>query len=73
MVKHSPANSGDLSTEGSIPGSGTSPVGRHGGPLQKSCLGNPVDRGAWRAPVDGVAKIQARLKQLSTHAVGSKK
>ena len=41
---------------GSIPGSGRSPGGGHGTPLQSSCLENPMDRGAWRAAVHGVAK-----------------
>ena len=36
---------------GSIPGSGRSPEGGHGNPLQYSCLENPVDRGAWQATV----------------------
>ena len=36
---------------GSIPGLGRSPGGRHGSPLQYSCLENPIDRGAWRATV----------------------
>ena len=35
--------------EGSTPGPGRSPGGRNGTPLQYSCLGNPMDRGAWRA------------------------
>ena len=39
-----PASAGDA---GSIPGSGRSPGGRHGNPLQYSCLENPTDRGAW--------------------------
>ena len=39
----------------------------NGNPLQYSCLENPMDRGAWQATVHGVAKSQARLKQLSTH------
>ena len=34
----------------SIPGSGRSPGGGHGNPLQCSCLDNPMDRGAWRIP-----------------------
>ena len=34
---------------GSIPGSGRSPGEENGNPLQHSCLGNPMDRGAWRA------------------------
>ena len=41
---------------GSIPGSGRSPGEGSGHPLQYSCLGNPMDRGAWRASVHGVAK-----------------
>ena len=49
---------------GSIPGSGRSPGGGHGNPLQYSCLENPMDRGAWRATVHGVAKSWTRL---STH------
>ena len=44
VVKNSPANSGDA---GLIPGSGRSPGGGNGNPLQYSCMGNPMDRGAW--------------------------
>ena len=46
-------NAGDL---GSISGSGKSPGGGNGNPLQRSCLENPMDRGVWRATVHGVAK-----------------
>ena len=46
VVKNSPANSGDMRDEGSIPGLGRSPRGRHGNPLQYSFLENPMDRGA---------------------------
>ena len=53
MVKNWPANAGDA---GSIPGSGRSPGGGNGNPLQYSCLGNPMDRGALQARVHGVAK-----------------
>ena len=42
VVKNPPANAGDM---GSIPGSGISPGGGNGNPLQYSCLGNPMDRG----------------------------
>ena len=52
---------------GLITGSGRSPGGENGNPLQYSCLENSMDKGAWRAPVHGVAKSQIRLKQLSTH------
>ena len=50
------------------PGSGRSPGGGHGNPLQYSRLENPVDRGAWSAMVHRVTKRETRLKQLSTHA-----
>ena len=52
MVKNLSVNAGDVRDVGSIPGSGRSPGGRHGNPLQYSCLENPMDRGAWRAPWD---------------------
>ena len=53
MVQNLPANAGFAS---SIPGSGRSPGGGHGNPLQYSCLQNPMDRGAWQATVHGVAE-----------------
>ena len=53
--KESACPVGDL---GSIAGSGRSPGGGHGNPLQYSCLENPTDRGAWQATVHGVAKSQ---------------
>ena len=53
VVKNPPANAGDL---GSIPGLGRSPGEGSGNPLQYSCLGNPMDRGAWLAAVHEVAK-----------------
>ena len=56
LIKNSPANAGDLRDVGLIPGSGRSPGGGHGNPLQYSCLENPMDRGAWRATVHGVTK-----------------
>jgi len=58
VVKNSPANSGDAGDMGSIPGLGRSPGGGNGSPLQYSCLGNPIDRGAWLATVHGIAKSQ---------------
>ena len=48
-VKNPPANAGDMRDVGSIPGSsGRSPGEGKGYPLQYSCLGNPMDRGAWQ-------------------------
>ena len=41
MVKNPPANTGDIRDMGSIPGSGGSPGGGHGNPLQYFCLENP--------------------------------
>ena len=52
---------------GSIPGSGRSPGGRYGNPLQYSCLENSMDRGVWQAPVHRVTQSRKQLKQLSTH------
>ena len=54
-------NAGDTGDSGSIPGLGGSPGVGNGNPHQYSCLGNPMDRGAWWATVHGVAKSQTRL------------
>ena len=51
--KESACNAGDA---GSISGSGRSPEGGHGNPLQYSCPGNPMDRGAQWATVHRVTK-----------------
>ena len=53
---------------GSIPGLGRFPEGGNGKSLQYSCLENAMNREAWRATVQGVAKSQTRLKRLRTHA-----
>ena len=60
MLKNLPADAGDARDTGSIPGSGKSPAGGNGNRLQYSCLGNPMDRGAWRATVPGIAKNQTQ-------------
>ena len=65
LVKNLLADAGDIRDPGSIPGLGRSPGGGHGNPLQFSCLDSPVDRGAWRATVHGVAKSRTQLKRLS--------
>ena len=52
VVKNRPANAEDIKDKrdlGSVPGSGRSPGGGDGNPLQYSCLENPMDRGAWWA------------------------
>ena len=55
-VKNPPASAGDARNAGSIPGSGRSPGGGHGNPLQYSGLENPMDGGAWWATVQGVSE-----------------
>ena len=66
MVKNPPANAGDIRDTGSIPALGRSLGGRHGNPLQYSCLKNPMDRGAWWTTVHGVTKSLTQPKNLST-------
>ena len=58
MVENPPASAGDVD---SVPGWRRSPGGGNGKPLQYSCLGNPMDRGAWWTIVHGVAKSQTQL------------
>ena len=58
VVKNPPANAGDTA---SIPGSGISPGGGNGNPLQYSLLENPMDRGAWQATVHWVARVGHNL------------
>ena len=62
--KESACNTGDV---GSIPRLGRSPRGGDGNPLQYSCLGNPMDRGAWWASVHGVAKVGHYLVTKQQH------
>ena len=58
VIKNLPASAG---VTGSIPGSGRSPGGGNGNPRQYSCLENPMNRGAWQATVQRVAKGQTQL------------
>ena len=55
-VKNPPANAGDSRDEGSISGKRKTPGEGNGNPLQYSCLGNPMDRGAWKDTVHDVTK-----------------
>ena len=68
VVKNLPAKAGDSRDAGSIPRLGRSPGGGNGNPLQYSCLEDSMDREAWWATVQGVAKSQTRL---STGSSGS--
>ena len=65
-VKNPSVNAEGNGDAGLIPGSGRSPGEGHGNPLQYSCLGNPVDGGAWWATVHGVTEGWMRL---GTHRV----
>ena len=62
------ASAGDTRYMSLIPGSERSPGEGNGNPLQYSCLGNPMDLGAWWATVHGVAQNQTQLKWLSIYA-----
>ena len=66
-AKNSPVNAGDM---GSIPGSGGSPEEENGNPLQYSCLGYPLDRGAWWATVHGVAILDKGFRSNITKKKG---
>ena len=67
MAKDPPAKAGDIRDVDFIFGSGRSPGGGHGNPLEYSCLENPMDREAWRLTVHRVASVG--LKRLGTQAV----
>ena len=62
--KECACNAGDL---GLIPGLGRSPGKGNGNPLQYSCLENSMDRGVWKAIVQGVAKSQTWLSDFHFH------
>ena len=66
VIKNLPANAGDTGDSGSVPGLGRSPGEGSDNPLQYSCLGNPMDRGAWKAVVHGGTKsLQTWLFQYN--------
>ena len=65
QTKKLPANAGDISDAGSILGSGRSPGGGNGNPLQYSCPENPMDWEGWQATDH---RNRTQLKQLSMHA-----
>ena len=65
MVKNPSTNAGAARDTGLTPGLRRSPGEENGNPLQYSCLENPIDRGAWWATVDGIAKESDTTKQLN--------
>ena len=67
-MKNSSANARDTGDADSTPGSGRHLGGENGNLVQYSCLGNPMERGAWQATVHGVAKSQI-TKGLSRHVI----
>ena len=71
VVKDPPASAGDERDTGSVPGSGRSPGGGNGHPLQHSCLENPMDRGAPWATVTGVAGLGHELATKQKVAAGA--
>ena len=70
VVKNLSTNAGGVRDKGSIPGSGRSPRGGHGNPLQYSCLENLMDRGTWQDTVHGVTESDTteavKLTQMHT-------
>ena len=69
MVKNLPTNAGDLRDAGLIPGSGRSPGGGRGNPLQYSCLENPTDRGGSQATVHSVTELDTTEATAHVHGV----
>ena len=65
VVKNLSASAVDTKDTGSIPGSGRSPGGENGNPVQYSCLENPMEGGAWWATVHGVTKSQTWLNTVA--------
>ena len=63
VVKNLPTSARNTGDTGSIPGSERFPGEGNGNPLQCSCLENPMNRGAWRATVQGVAESLTRLSR----------
>ena len=71
VVKNPPANVGDARDSGLIPGLGRSLGEGNGNPLEYSCLGNPMDRRAWRVTVHRVTNSQTRLCTHTSHLLST--
>ena len=69
VVDNLPASAGETGDVGSIPGLGRSLGEGNSNPLKYSCLGNPMDRGAWRATVRGVAESGTQLSACARDTV----
>ena len=67
VVKNPPASAGDCWDVSSIPGSGRSPGGGHGNPLQCSCLENPMHGGAWQGSGSTGSQSWTWLTRLNMH------
>ena len=67
VVKNLPVHAGDIRDMSLIPGSGRSPGGGHGNPLQHSCLENPTGRGTRRTAIHRIAKSWTWAKRQSMH------
>ena len=68
MEKNPPPSAGDVRDTDSTSGSGRSPGGGHGNPIQYSCPENLTDGGAWKATVLWLTQNRMQWKQLIRHA-----
>jgi len=73
VVKNLPANGGNTGDSGSMPRPGRSPGGGNSYPLQYSCLGNLMDRGAWWDAVHGAAKSWMQLNNSNNKCLAKRK
>ena len=65
VAKNPPSNSGDVGDMSSILGSGKSPGGGHGNPIQHACVENSMDRGVWQAMVHGISELD--MSEVAEH------